>query len=156
MAWPESTMSSLAPARRSSKVTKTKSVKFHSTHRATRSSQRAVTKRADFGQLRPVMRFNAWERTRAKDTRMKSSPARSIMKVTRSLQVLKITPAASGRIKDSLGPGRKKMQGNQFQLLRRCRHQLKHNRSGIERRRAANRLFSVDMIVKFLTPLYIA
>ena len=156
MAWPESTMSSLAHARRSSKVTKTKSVKSLSTHKVTRSSQRAATRRADFGQLRPVMRFSAWERTRAKDTKMKSSPARSIMKATRSLQVLKITPAASGRIKDSLGPGRKKMQGNQLQLLRRCRHQLKHNESGIERRRAANRRPFVDMIVKFLTPLYIA
>ena len=144
MVWPESTMCSLVLARLSYKVTKTKSVKSHSTHRATRSSQRAATRRADFGQLRLVMRFSAWERTRARDTRMKFSLARSTMRVTRSLQVLKITPAASGRIRDSSGPGKKKMQSRKLQprlqlWVGKCRHQLKHNRNRIERRRAANR-----------------
>ena len=143
MAWPESIMCLLVHARRFFKVMKTKSVKSHSTHKATRSSQQAATRRADCGPLRPVMKFNAQERTQARDTRMKFSPARSIMRVTRSLRVLKITPAAYGRIKDSLEPGKKKMQSHKLQPSLqlwegKCQLQLKHNRSGIERRRAAN------------------
>ena len=137
MEWLASTTCSLAPARRSSRVTKTKSVKSHSTHRATRSSLRAATRHAGFGLQRLVMRFSAWGRTRARDTRMKFSLARSTMRATRSLQVLKITPAASGRIRDSLEPGRKKMPERPLQprLLPwegKCRLQHKRNRNRIE------------------------
>ena len=138
MVWPESTMFSLAHARRSSRAMRTKSVKSHSTRRVTRSLRRAATRRADFGPRRPETRFSAWEQTQARGTRMKFSLVRSTMRVTRSLQVRKITPAASGKISASFAPGRKRTTERKLQPRLKprwegkCRRQHKHNQSRIE------------------------
>ena len=138
MVVPEYTMSLPGLASPYCKVMRTKSVKSHSTRRVTRSLRRAATRRADFGPRRPETRFSAWEQTRARGTRMKFSLVRSTMRVTRSLQVRKITPAASGKISASFAPGRKRTTERKLQPRLKprwegkCRRQHKHNQSRIE------------------------
>ena len=59
MEWRGSTMCSLALARQSCKVTRTRSVKSNLTRRATRSSLRRATRLAGSGAPRPAMRSSA-------------------------------------------------------------------------------------------------
>ena len=109
MVWRESTMSSLVRALPSCKATRTKSVKSRLTPKATRSSLRVATRRADFGQLRPVMKFSVLERILARVTKMKYSPALSTTRAIQSSQAPKITLVVSGRTSDLSAHGKKKM-----------------------------------------------
>ena len=115
MVWRESTMSSLVRALPSCKATRTKSVKSRLTPKATRSSRRVATRRADFGQLRPVMKFSVLERILARVTKMKYSPALSTTRAIQSSQALKITPVVSGRTSDLSAHGKKKMAAKLLQ-----------------------------------------
>jgi len=86
-------MSSLALAFLFSKVMKTKSLRYLSILKATKSSQPAAIRLAAFGRWTQAMRFKF-----SRVTRMKYSLAHSIMKEILSLLDQKTTHAASGRI----------------------------------------------------------
>ena len=92
-----STMCSLVLALPSSRATRTKSVKFPSTPRVTRSSLRVATRRAEFGQLTLALNCKFSELRMAKVMKMKFSLAHSTTRVTPSLQDPKITPVVFGR-----------------------------------------------------------
>ena len=107
MEWLVSTTCSLALALLFCKATKMKSVKSHLTHKVTRSSRRAATRRADCGPPRLAMKFSAWAQTQVKATKMKSSPALSTTKVIRLLRDRRTIPAAFGKMWISFGRTRK-------------------------------------------------
>jgi hypothetical protein len=86
-------MFSLVLAYLSFKGMRMKSPKSPSTHRATKLSQLAVTRPAVFGQSIQVMKSKY-----SQAMKMRSSHVHSTMKVTQSLQVLRITLAEYGRI----------------------------------------------------------
>jgi hypothetical protein len=84
-------------AQRFFKVTKTKSVKFLSTHRETKSSQLVLIKPAVFGTQKMELNTKC-----SMVTKTKSSPAHLTTRETPSSQGQRTTPAEFGRTKTSL------------------------------------------------------